>query len=235
MRLDAVSPAPSNSEIVAAALREALARGDLRGGDQIKEAPLAAQIGLSRGPIRDALRILAAEDVVEIRLNRGAFVPEIRAVDVLEVYALRATLGSLAIDKLGAQREAPALGPVEDARSRVVAAVGRRNDNEAAVADLAFQQALVDAAGLRRLTREFGRLTLQVRIFISTLEISYADRLSTIAEEVEDLYEAVVKGDYARADRVWNAKFERWVRDFVDRIPEEDFDADLWIALTSRK
>ena len=40
-------------------------------------------------------------------------------------------------------------------------------------------------------------------------------------------------GLIARAEELWREKFERWVRDFIDRVPAEEFDAALWSALTS--
>ena len=46
------------------------------------------------------LRLLERDGLVRLIPNRGAFVPELRALDVLEVYALRASLGTLALQKL---------------------------------------------------------------------------------------------------------------------------------------
>ena len=93
-------PAPSNVDVAADALREAIVRGRFKPGERIKEIPLAAELDILRGPIRDALRLLERDGLVEEIPNRGAIVPAVRAVDVLEVYALRAALGSLALHKL---------------------------------------------------------------------------------------------------------------------------------------
>ena len=82
-------------------------RGRLKPGERLKEIPLAEQLGISRGPIRDALRLLERDGLIDVIPNRGAVVPEVHALDVLEVYALRASLGSLALHKLMLENALP--------------------------------------------------------------------------------------------------------------------------------
>ncbi|MGZ5374585.1 MAG: GntR family transcriptional regulator, partial [Aeromicrobium sp.] len=219
--------------MVAEALREAIVDGRFRSGERVKEAPLAEQLGVSRGPIRDALRLLQYDGLVTIVPNRGAIVPDVHAADVLEVYALRAAIGSLALHKLMMEGPVAIRPEIELALVRLRRAVAIGDEQGAAEADLDFQSAIVNAAALTRLSREWGRLTWQVRMFIATLDMHYTDKLPTMLAEVDDLYSAVAAGDAGRAERVWRDKFERWVRDFIQRMPNEDFDVDLWAALTS--
>jgi DNA-binding GntR family transcriptional regulator len=230
VRLRSHGPAPSNVDLAAEALREAIADGRIQPGERIKEIPLSQALGISRGPIRDALRLLERDGLVELIQNRGAVVPEVRAVDVLEVYALRASLGSLALHKLMLE------GPVPEralerhlARLRDAAARGRARHG--ADADLRYQTAIIAASGLPRVLAEFERLTWQVRIFISTVEISVGERLPRILAEVEALHEAIIDRRQADAERLWREKFEAWVRDLVELLPEE-FDDELWASLT---
>src|SRR3954447_16068038 len=93
-------PPPTYADFAVEAVRAAIVGGRIRPGERIKEIPLANELGLSRGPIRDALKLLERDGLVQLIPNRGAVVPEIHALDVLEVYALRASLGSLALHKL---------------------------------------------------------------------------------------------------------------------------------------
>src|SRR6476619_5881859 len=97
------APAPSNVDVAV----DALVDGRLKPGQRLKEIPLAGQLGVSRGPIRDALRLLERDGLIDVIPNRGAVVPEVGALDVLEVYALRASLGSLALQKLMLERRVP--------------------------------------------------------------------------------------------------------------------------------
>ena len=218
-------PAPSNVDLALEAIRDAIVDGTLRPGDRIKELPLSEQLGFSRAPIRDALRLLERDGLVRLIPNRGAFVPELRALDVLEVYALRASLGTLALQKLMLEDAVPAEA-LERELQRLL-----RADDEAAEADLAYQSTLVEAAGLPRVALEFERLTWQVRTFLGALDIDLRETLPRVIAEVQALHDAIADGDVQTAERLWREKFERWIRDLVGRLGE-DFDDELWAALT---
>jgi DNA-binding GntR family transcriptional regulator len=225
-------PAPSNTEVVADALREAIVKGWLRPGERIKEIPLSEQLGVSRGPIREALRLLAHDGLVTIIPNRGAIVPTPTSADVLEVYAMRSSLGSLALRKLMLGDAELPTAALERELGRFERAVARSKAPQAADADLAYQSAIVAGACLPRVARQFDQLTWQVRIFIGTRGLRFDDKLPQMLAEIHELHGAIVRGDPGRAQRLWREKFERWVRDFMDQMAEE-FDRSLWVALTN--
>jgi DNA-binding GntR family transcriptional regulator len=222
-------PAPSNVDLALEAVREAIVTGRLRPGERIKEIPLAGELGFSRAPVRDALRLLERDGLVTLVPNRGAVVPALRAVDVLEVYALRASLGTLALHKL--MLDPAPLAPLERELARLVRAGERQRAREAIEADLAYQAAVVALARLPRVAGEFERLTWQVRMFLGALEIDVLETLRRVVAEVQALHAAIVARDVDAAGRLWREKFERWIRDLVGRL-EEDFDDELWVALT---
>ena len=64
------------------------------------------------------------------------------------------------------------------------------------------------------------------------LAIGYEDKLPRILAEVEALHAAIAARDAARAEALWRKKYERWVRNLVELLPET-FDEALWTALTS--
>jgi DNA-binding GntR family transcriptional regulator len=224
-------PAPSNVDLALEAVRRALVDGRLRPGERIKEVPLAEDLGFSRAPVRDALRLLERDGLVTLVPNRGAIVPELRAVDVLEVYALRASLGTLALQKLMLESGSLPVTALERELNRLVRAGERGRADDAAEADLGYQTTVVAAAGLPRVANEFDRLTWQVRTFLGALEINLLETLPRIVTEVQSLHEAIVARDVEDAQRLWREKFERWIRDLVGRLGE-DFDDELWVALT---
>jgi DNA-binding GntR family transcriptional regulator len=224
-------PAPSNVDLALEAVREAIVAGRLRPGERIKEIPLAADLGFSRAPVRDALRLLERDGLVELVPNRGAIVPELHAVDVLEVYALRASLGTFALHKLMLDSGSLPMAPLERELARLVRAQERGRPREGIDADLAYQAAIVAAAGLPRVAGEFDRLTWQVRMFLGALTIDVLASLPRVVAEVQALHAAIVARDAQAAARLWREKFERWISDLVGRLGE-DFDDDLWIALT---
>ena len=224
-------PAPSNVDLALEAVRDALVSGRLRPGERIKEIPLAEALGFSRAPVRDALRLLERDGLVRLVPNRGAIVPELRAVDVLEVYALRATLGTLALRKLMLGSGALELGPLQRELARLERALQRGRVRDAVDADLAYQAAVVAAAGLPRVAGEFDRLTWQARMFVGALDIDVLESLPRIVAEVQALHAAIVARDAETAARVWREKFEHWISGLVGRL-DEDFDDALWVALS---
>jgi DNA-binding GntR family transcriptional regulator len=224
-------PAPSNVDLALEAVRRAIVDGRLRPGERIKEIPLAEELGFSRAPVRDALRLLERDGLVTLVPNRGAIVPELRAVDVLEVYALRASLGTLALQKLMLESGSLPVAALERELNRLLRAGERRRAGDAADADLGYQAAVVAAAGLPRVANEFERLTWQVRAFLGALEIDLLETLPRVVSEVVALHAAIVARDVQDAERLWREKFERWIRDLVGRLGE-DFDDELWVALT---
>jgi DNA-binding GntR family transcriptional regulator len=225
-------PAPSNVDLALEAIRDAIVDGRLRPGERIKEVPLAEALGFSRAPVRDALRLLERDGLVELVPNRGAVVPALHAVDVLEVYALRAALGTLALHKLMLAGESLDAGPLERQLTRLVRAGDRRRARDAADADLAYQQAIVTAAGLPRVSHAFERLTWQVRMFLGALEIELLDDLERVVAEVQALHAAILARDVQAAERLWREKFERWISGLVGRL-DEPFDHALWLALSA--
>jgi DNA-binding GntR family transcriptional regulator len=222
-------PAPSNVDLALEAIRDALVDGRLRPGERIKEIPLADELGFSRAPVRDALRLLERDGLIRLVPNRGALVPELRAVDVLEVYALRASLGTLALHKLMLDPGSPA--PLERELARLERTLQRGGARAAIDADLDYQAAVVAAAGLPRVASEFDRLTWQVRMFLGALQIDVLTPLPRIVAEVQALHAAILARDAQAAARLWREKFERWISDLVGLLGE-DFDDELWVALT---
>jgi DNA-binding GntR family transcriptional regulator len=199
--------------------------------DARRRGPAPSNVELALEAVRDALRLLERDGLVELVPNRGAIVPELRAVDVLEVYALRASLGTFALHKLMLESGALALTPLERELARLVRAQKRQREDEAIDADLAYQAAIVAAAGLPRVAGEFDRLTWQVRMFLGVLDIDVLATLPRIIAEVQALHEAIVARDAQAAARLWREKFERWISDLVGRLGE-GFDDELWVALT---
>src|SRR6185503_5234987 len=70
---------------VAHVLRTAILDGTLAPGSQLREIPLAADLGVSRAPLREALGILADEGLIVKYPYRGAFVAEVSATGMSEI------------------------------------------------------------------------------------------------------------------------------------------------------
>ncbi len=77
-------------------LTEAIIKGRLLPGQQIKELELQDWFGVSRSPIREALRLLQAEGLVEIDSYKKRFVRKITKKDLAEIFPVMACLEGLA-------------------------------------------------------------------------------------------------------------------------------------------
>ena len=95
-RLEPLDGAPSLSERVYGALKDAIQSLRFRPGEMLAIGNLADQLGVSRTPVRDALMILEREGLVTIIPQKGAYVSLISARDVEEIYELRIVLESYA-------------------------------------------------------------------------------------------------------------------------------------------
>ncbi len=87
-------------------VREMILRGELRPGERVREAELAAKLGISRMPIRQALPALALEGLLVRSGSKGFAVREFSDKECLEALHLRASLEGLAARAL-AQQGAP--------------------------------------------------------------------------------------------------------------------------------
>lgn len=210
-------------------LREAITSGEFAPGHRLIEASLAQRLGVSRGPVRDALRDLAAEGLIVLRRNRGAVVTDIRVEDVLEVYAMRSVLGPLALRQLMSSQEARAAlvpelkGYLRQAKSREA-----RADQRVLVdADSAFQTAIAQASGLRRIADVFAETSAEAKFFVSALRVCYQNT-DLIIEELEQLAKAIAVGDLGTAERVWQARFSRAAKEFVGAITFGPRLAESW-------
>lgn len=93
----------SKSDVVTAALREAIITGEIAAGTPLRQRDIAARYGVSPTPVREALRRLESEGLLDYDLHRGATVVEGNFGPSEENYQIRAALESLAT-RLAAER-----------------------------------------------------------------------------------------------------------------------------------
>lgn len=157
MTVDRVKP-PTAQEAVLAALRRALAAGELRPGEQVRQEQLAERYGVSRVPLREALKILEGEGRMTYHPHRGYFVAELSVADLHEVYRLRELLEAEAIAAAVPCLTPERLGSLRAAAEEVRSA-GERGDLAAvSEANRRFHFLLFSAGDRPVLTRLLGQL-----------------------------------------------------------------------------
>ena len=73
-------------------LHSAIVNGELKPGQLLIEADLAAQLGVSRAPLREAINILSTEGLVEIIPYHATSVKKLSRKDIEELYSVRSLM-----------------------------------------------------------------------------------------------------------------------------------------------
>jgi DNA-binding GntR family transcriptional regulator len=119
-------------------LRDQIATGVFRPGDQLRQELLAREFGVSVPPVREALKTLEAEGQVVYAPHRGYFVASMSYRELAENYRIRELLETEAIG-----RSVPALGTEDLDRMRE------------AIRDMERAHRVVDVPALTNANRRF--------------------------------------------------------------------------------
>lgn len=210
-------PSARTAELLADQIREAILVGTYKPGDRLIEQDLSDSFGTSRGPIREAIRLLASEGLIELRKNRGAIVSAPNFDDVLEVYAIRMSLGSIAISHAcHAQKHGPLDTTIVNKKlAQLNKAIGG-NAFAMVSADLDFQTALIELGSLPRITETFQQTAVDISVFVRFLGIRYeaADHKDLVARHIAVL-DAIFEGDVDKAVGLWTNHIRQSVREFM--------------------
>ncbi len=188
-------------------LRELVLTGEIPPGERVNEVELAHRLGISRGPLREAIRHLASEGLLVLVPNKGAHVPKADAEEVRALFELRSALECAAAE-LAASRRTDA----DVARLREVCALSRR-DYQAGVRfpyrlDLAFHQALLDAARSPRIAEQVRLVQQRVVLLRSGLGDDPPHQHASL-DDHDALVAAVAAGDTHQSNRIMRRHLSR--------------------------
>jgi len=82
----------TRTQLVAEAIREKILSGDIKAGEPLRQAALAAELNVSRIPVREALLQLEAEGLVNFEAHKGATATQLNSDQIDEIFDLRALL-----------------------------------------------------------------------------------------------------------------------------------------------
>lgn len=119
-------------------LRDQIATGEFRSGDQLRQEVLAREFGVSVPPVREALKTLEAEGQVVYAPHRGYFVASMSYRELAENYRIRELLETEAIT-----RSVPIIGDEDMTRM------------DEAMHDMARAHRLIDVPALTSANRRF--------------------------------------------------------------------------------
>lgn len=218
-------PHESTAEQLAENLRQAILDGQLAPGTRLVEQELAEQFDISRGPIREAIRILAAEGLAELRKNKGAVVVSPTMDDVLEVYAIRMTLGAIAIGQLARQaaHDQLDLSKVTELLDLMNDRNVRQSNARMVETDLRFQNELVALSELPRIISAMEKSSLDIRVFVRALNIEYDEvDHSNLVDRHTNLLAKIIKGDASVAIDLWLDHIRKSVSEYTKDMSSSD-------------
>jgi DNA-binding GntR family transcriptional regulator/transposase len=202
-----VGPERALADEIVATIRQGVASGYLAGGDRVTERYLAGQLHTARGQVRSALRLLERDGLLTITTGRAAVVPIPTLADVVETYAARRALGTLMVRA--------AVRWTTEARKLVIEALQVLEKRAASgdvyltgQADIDFQNALAEAAGLVRIGPMLQLLGEQLRMFIAVMGADYAFPIHPILMENRQIFAAIDAGDADAAVEQWRSKMD---------------------------
>ncbi|MBV9805372.1 MAG: FCD domain-containing protein, partial [Solirubrobacterales bacterium] len=186
-----------------AGIRDRIARGRLRPGDQLRQQLLADELGLSVVPVREALKTLHAEGLLAYVPHRGYFVARLDLAELGEAYEIRGLLEDAAVAQAIPRLKAPGLAELR----RALEALGEAEHADPVdlavftAADRHFQLSLFGGAGMRRLSH-FIRVLWDATAAYRTLLAVAPERRRRIVLQDEAILEAVSAGDAAGATAI---------------------------------
>lgn len=145
--------------------------------------------------------------------------------DVLEVYAIRMSLGAIAIDQLARTASASYidLGKAQILLEKMNDRKVRQSNTQMIEADLLFQNELVALSGLPRITETMEKSAIDIRVCVQALGIKYdeSDHEDLVNRHTK-LLSQLVKGNSEKAVELWVGHIHKSVAEFTKGMSSDD-------------
>jgi DNA-binding GntR family transcriptional regulator len=184
-------------------LRDEILSLELRPGQLIDEASLAARFDVSRSPVREALVRLASEGLVETVPNKGTIVTPLN-IEEFPQYIDALDLLQRAIMRLAARhRTAADLVQIRKAQQEFTKYVAANDALGMIAQNVVFHLAIAAAGRNRILAEAYGRILAEGRRTLRLYYRSYGDTLPEDLIHAHDAQiEAIAAQDEALAERL---------------------------------
>jgi DNA-binding GntR family transcriptional regulator len=202
-------------------IKEEIRSNRMPPGFQMPEPELALRFGMSRTPMREAVIRLEAEGLVEVIPRRGVRVLPMQIEDIAEIYEILTALEPEAAAGLASRGLTKAeIAPLDDATTRMEAAL-KHNDLEAwAEADDYFHKQLLETHGNRRLLEHVSLLFDQAhRVRMFTLHLRPLPVRST--QEHREILTHLRNGDAEATRQAFHAHRSRAAKELLKILEQQ--------------
>jgi DNA-binding GntR family transcriptional regulator len=208
-----VRPTSNLTDVVHAALKEAILHCKLPPGSRLDEVKVAGDLRVSRTPVREALQRLAAEGLAVIVPHRGAFVISLSVKDIEELYEMREAMEGHAA-RLAATRATPVtLVALEQVLQEYAEAVGPDDRDLIVLLDSQFHDGVAQAGQNGRLLQAIRSYREQLRL-LRTTSVAIPGRPARSLREMT----AVLKALKSRDPDAAEAEMRRHIRSVRDDV-----------------
>ena len=185
-------------------LRQRLVGGHYKPGTQLKEEPLARELGLSRTPVRTALKQLVEDGLATADAGQGVHVAEWSEWDIEETFQLRMLLEPYASGLAAERGGEELLVRLRASNERMAAAIeegGTAAIGRVQEANRSFHHALLDASASPRL-RSILETMIDMPIIVRSFYLYTPAELEQSLHHHQDLTLAVEAHDGELARQV---------------------------------
>lgn len=194
-------PSGSLSERAYLLIRDQIISLKFTPGGVIEESRLMEQLGIGRTPIREALKRLAWENLVRIIPRRGMIVGDINITDLAHISEARIGLEGYAVRVAAGRVQDEDRATMQNLLSELKRLKRTVDNTELIRLDQSIHRQMYYATHNRYLCEtleQYYRLSLRIWF----LALPKVTRMMEAVQEHEDLLQAVLQGDGARAERI---------------------------------
>lgn len=159
----------SAAEQISAHIRQRILAGDLRSGDPLREADLAATFDVARNTIREALRLLTSDGLASHEVHRGVTVRRFSATEVHDTFGLRRIFEETAAERAGTLTE-PEIAQMEKILEASAEALAGGDSDRLLALNLDFHRGLAALSGNARVLSLFDQMTAEILLMVGPIK-----------------------------------------------------------------
>lgn len=198
-------------------LREQILDGRIAGGTALTETEVAGQYEVARPTAKAAIERLTAEGLLRRDAHKSARVPVFDADDIADLYFTRACVERQVMRELARRRSVPSAATSAQVEIRKLAEADDSTIG-AVEPDVRFHRSLVDELGSPRLSRLHTSVMAEMRLCMAQVQTYKLLRIAEIADEHQDILDAIADGDAERADQALAVHLNRACEQLRTRI-----------------
>jgi DNA-binding GntR family transcriptional regulator len=197
------------SDSLSGQIREAILRGELSAGMQLKEQMFVEKYGVSRTPVRQALTLLAGEGLVVQFPRLGFFVRKLTNQEAIEMVELRRMLEAFAASLAAKNIQPHEAAELEKLAKAIDEMAAEGATVRVCMAELRFHRKVVELAGNGELSRALWQLQVVfMTLAVSSMEMTNSDWGKSGKYSHIDAAKAIASGDRQKAHDIRWAQFD---------------------------